>query len=714
MWKQNEGLNKYLEYITMKKKLLIIGRCFCSVIMACMLAVSAMGDHTVGSNEPVAEAEVSDILEAARRAIRLKDYSEAASLYRSLALEGDADAMYQLGVLFQMGRGVSKNHTKAVGWYEKAAAQGHMKAQFNLGTMYESGWGTTPDYKMAYDCYRKAAAQGHDRAESKCNMLRDGGLLMLGNTDLSKEELLIATVKKNDLNNIIQLLNLGADIDYQDKYGNTPMIESGVCDHIEAARLLISKGVCLEIHNKEGDNVLLIVVQKGNLEIAKELLVAGANINSSNSCGCTPLMIASKSNDSSMVQLLLDHNADVRKLDDQGRDALYYALNKGNGEVAGILIATGKVVLPSYDKRGQEVLEKIAVRLRKTQETEKHDKAEVVNVFEGWTPLMISAWRGEVDIVRLLLSQGDDVNVSDRDGHTALSRASWKGYLDIVGLLLLAGAEVVIDNDAADTLPIVLAAKYGHDEVVLKLVKRFVAKNGPINLLDETFYTASGQWYEEIAETIVDAGVDFKIEDDGQLSSLLLLRAVSKRKGKLVVVFLEYGADINTTNEAGKTALMLAAESGYRDIVTYLIKMEAGLNLQDEQGNTALFLAAHAGNPEIVSLLISAGSDMQIKSNYGNTPLILAADAGHDEIVELLIDQGMEVDVVNRSGYNALLVAMKRSDRDMARVLLDSGARPYVPKSKQDEVDAEMDDLLKEYWTIKNLSSELFSKRWGN
>ena len=308
--------------------------------------------------------------------------------------------------------------------------------------------------------------------------------------------------------------------------------------------------------------------------------------------------------------------------------------------------------------------------------------------------------------------QGEDVNVRSRDGHTALSRASWKGHLEIVDMLLQAGAEIAIDDDV-DTSPFALAAKYGHKEVALELIQEFIEENGAINLFDRVLYTASGHWYVEIIETIVDAGVDFKIEDDEQLSSLLLLEAAFKGKGKLVSLILEHGADINTTNNVGKTALMLAAESGYKDIVKYLIEMRAGIDLQDKQGYTALFIAVHAGNSEIVSLLINAGSDIQIKSNYGNTPLILAADAGHDEIVELLIDQGGAIDVINKSGNNALLVAMKRSDRNMAKILLDRGAKPFIPKSKQDEVDTEMKYLLKDYWTIKNLSAELFSKRWG-
>ncbi|MCP4414749.1 MAG: sel1 repeat family protein, partial [Gammaproteobacteria bacterium] len=158
----------------MMKRLLIMSNYCCAIILVTILVMGILVDHIVEAND-------SGSLEEAKRAIRLKDYSLAASLYRSSALDGDTDAMCQLGVLYQMGRGVPKDHAKAIEWYKKAAVQGHVKAQFNLGAMYESGWGTTPDYRMAYYCYLKAAAQGHDRAESKCNMLRDGGLLMLGN-----------------------------------------------------------------------------------------------------------------------------------------------------------------------------------------------------------------------------------------------------------------------------------------------------------------------------------------------------------------------------------------------------------------------------------------------------------------------------------------------------------------------------------------------------
>ncbi|NOR65238.1 MAG: hypothetical protein GQ468_04405 [Candidatus Scalindua sp.] len=678
---------------------------FFAVIFLSVLIMGTISTHVMAE-------DASETMEAAKRAVRMRHYSKAVGLFHTLAFKGDADAKYQLGVFFQMGRGVPKDHVKAIEWYKKAAEHGHVRSQFNLGTMYESGWGTVPDYQKAYDCYQKAAAQGHDKAKAKCLKLRKGGLLMLGNTNLPKEELLIAAVKKDDLNNIVQLLNAGTEIDYQDKYGHTPLIEAVACGHMEATKLLIAKGAYLEMYNNEGDNALLMATQKGNLEIAKTLLEAGVNVNASNNYSCTSLMIAANRNDVLMVQLLIDYQADVQKVDDNNRNALHIALDKEYEEVANCLIATGKVTPPSSDEKNLEALEKIVTRLKMFHHVGNSDSAEEQVIFEKWTPLMIAVWRDEIDIVRLLLSQGEDVNARSEDGHTALSRAAWKGSLDIVDILLQAGAKIEIGNDA-NTSPFILAAKHGHKEVVLRLIQKYIDQYGAISLFDKALYTGCDQVCSEIVEIIVEAGVSFKIEENKQISSAMLFDAAFNGKRKLVDILLKCGADINTTDEAGKTPLMLAAESGHKEIVECFLQKNAEIDIQDKQGHTALSLAAHVGKYEIIALLINAGSNIQIKSNYGNTPLILATDAGHEEVVRQLIDEGGEIDAINKSGNNALIIAMKRSDKSMAKILLDNGAKPYVPISKLENVDTEMKKLLKEYRTIKNFSTELFKKPWG-
>jgi ankyrin repeat protein len=65
---------------------------------------------------------------------------------------------------------------------------------------------------------------------------------------------------------------------------------------------------------------------------------------------------------------------------------------------------------------------------------------------EGWTPLHEATWEGHLDVVRLLLEHGADVNAVDQDRWTSLHMASKKGYLEIAQLLLEHGANVDVIN----------------------------------------------------------------------------------------------------------------------------------------------------------------------------------------------------------------------------------------------------------------------------
>ncbi len=77
------------------------------------------------------------------------------------AEQGDAQAQYNLGLMYYKGDGVIKDLTEAINWCRKAAEQGDVQAQYNLGTMYDKGDGVEKDLVEAAKWYRKAAEQGH-------------------------------------------------------------------------------------------------------------------------------------------------------------------------------------------------------------------------------------------------------------------------------------------------------------------------------------------------------------------------------------------------------------------------------------------------------------------------------------------------------------------------------------------------------------------------
>ena len=79
---------------------------------------------------------------------------------KAKAEAGDADAQFNLGVMYYQGLGVEQDFKEVVKWYQKAADQGDVEAQYNLGVMYYQGLGVEQDFKEAVKWYQKAADQG--------------------------------------------------------------------------------------------------------------------------------------------------------------------------------------------------------------------------------------------------------------------------------------------------------------------------------------------------------------------------------------------------------------------------------------------------------------------------------------------------------------------------------------------------------------------------
>ena len=99
------------------------------------------------------------------------DYATALREWRPLAEQGNAGAQFNLGLMYDRGRGVPQNDETAVKWYRLSAEQGHAVAQYNLGVMYDNGKGVPQDDKTAVKWWTLAAEQGHTLAQQKLNQL---------------------------------------------------------------------------------------------------------------------------------------------------------------------------------------------------------------------------------------------------------------------------------------------------------------------------------------------------------------------------------------------------------------------------------------------------------------------------------------------------------------------------------------------------------------
>ena len=91
-----------------------------------------------------------------------QDHAQAVVWYRKAADQGDALAQFDLGWMYDDGRGVAQDYAQALIWFRKAAEQGLTLAQFNLGWMYGQGQGVQQDYVRAHMWFNIAAAGASD------------------------------------------------------------------------------------------------------------------------------------------------------------------------------------------------------------------------------------------------------------------------------------------------------------------------------------------------------------------------------------------------------------------------------------------------------------------------------------------------------------------------------------------------------------------------
>jgi TPR repeat protein len=89
------------------------------------------------------------------------NYDDAIEKYKASAERGNVSAQWDLGVIYQNGRGVDIDYKEALKWFTKAAKNGDKYSQFNLGYMHYSGQGTPINKAKSFKWYSLAANQGY-------------------------------------------------------------------------------------------------------------------------------------------------------------------------------------------------------------------------------------------------------------------------------------------------------------------------------------------------------------------------------------------------------------------------------------------------------------------------------------------------------------------------------------------------------------------------
>ena len=190
--------------------------------------------------------------------------------------------------------------------------------------------------------------------------------------------------------------------------------------------------------------------------------------------------------------------------------------------------------------------------------------------------------RNDIKAVKELIASGTDINQQNKTyGHTPLIIACDYNYVDLAKLLISEGADINIRGEDGSTA--LIAAGSNSQE----LVEILISKGADIK-----------------AKMVNGTGVFTQC-----INGILMERVSMQLAEILLAKGADVDESATTGDAAGYTPLMAAARNNKLELVTFLIKNGANVNAKSKDGSTALSLAVKKGHQDIINVLKSNGAE---------------------------------------------------------------------------------------------------------
>ena len=259
------------------------------------------------------------------------------------------------------------------------------------------------------------------------------------------------------------------------------------------------------------------------------------------------------------------------------------------------------------------------------------------------TLLMVAAVQSKLAAAQLLVESGANINAQTSDGVTALMHVAQWGNAEMLRFLLANGADLKLKDTQGKTAQVYATRNKSTEifQILLAHGSSFSQTDKNLALIDATRWYSTPERKQpdsqlNIIRFLLKAGADVNAKDNAG-NTPLLYAAQTGRGGEPLRLFVENGADVNANNFKGLTVLMQAVQYQATDIVEFLLNKGAAIEPQDHDGKTALMWSAYKSSPGAgtLRLLLDRGAVIQEHDHFGMTPLMWAANSsGGDRRIE--------------------------------------------------------------------------------
>ena len=362
----------------------------------------------------------------------------------------------------------------------------------------------------------------------------------------------------------------------------------------------------------------------------------------------SPVADAAMRGDKTAVRDLLKQGADVNGAQGDGMSALHWAAERGDAELADMLIYAGANI------------------------------AAVTRIGQ-YTPLHLAGKSGSAPLVKALLKSGADVNArSTNSGVTALHMAASAGSADVINVLVDAKADVNATEAEAGQTPLIFAAGLNRIDAIKALLARGADASITTKVIDVPKFSALDRAAADRQRKVLATFVGKDQEGNAspsQVQSAIQAGREIVRSGKIPP---PDPADANNPRQnfnpdeinppvatkGGMTALLHASRQGYLEAAEALLDGGAKIDQPNAgDGTTAVLTSIINGQFDTAMMLIKRGANPNlIAKNNGVSPLWAAVNTPWQPRTRFPQPQEMEL--------------QKHTYLEVMQALLDKGANP--------------------------------------
>ncbi len=404
---------------------------------------------------------------------------------------------------------------------------------------------------------------------------------------------IIQASKNGDIDRVVELLESGIDINYQDKHGQTVLMSAAGNSDSELISYLSKISdfqpdlqideIDPNVQDMRGRNALMIASSKGTYNSVYTLMATYQNLDvrAVDNYNTTALMLASSEGRQDIVDLLLQHpGVDADKKDTDGYTALMLASINGHTDVISSLLTSGRA------------------------------DVNADNLF-GYTALMFASMNNHMQVVQTILdvsTDNVDINAKNSWGQPAYNLAVMNGHTKVMDIL-----------QGIPNIDLDVTTKLDEDVVV------------DPNLMDkakiDNLLQASASGYIDVFESMF-AKRDTDINARDSLGMTALMWASTKGDVTITDILLKTPyIGISYVNLNKQNAFMIACKNGHLDIVKMYNDnwLKRNANIRDIDRRNALTLAVIGGHTEVVEYLANKTEvDINVEDRYGIAALAYA------------------------------------------------------------------------------------------